>query len=503
MLVGQIRISIALSALAIGGTATIASALDQQIRIESGIVAGVRDSAIGVVAFKGIPFTAPPVGNLRWRPPMAVAKWNGSRRADTFSAPCMQFVAGQSRVRSDAEFRELFLPLSLPPSEDCLYLNVWSAAATAAERRPVIVWIHGGGWIVGSPAVSGTDGAALARKGAVLVSINYRLGPFGFLSHPELTEESKQKSSGNYGILDQIAALQWVQTNIARFGGDPNIVTVVGQSAGALSASLLTATPLAKGLFHRVIAQSGSLTVRNPFVVDGRPLSQMEQIGTALAASLGVDSLAELRGKSKEEILKSGMALPSPAGPGFPPFGPSVDGWVLPKPVGQLLANGAGNTVSLLLGWNATDGEAIAPPGLTVEELRGLAAGPFGQDAGEFLKRYPAGTNEAARASALAFFTDYFAMEMRAWARIATERTSSQIWLYEFNRVPADAECRCSFHGAEIPFAFNNVQRSQRKYDDTDKQLAEAMSSYWINFARTGDPNGTGPAYLASVHCVH
>jgi len=224
------------------------AAADAAMRVEGGLISGVTDAASGVRVFKGIPFAAPPTSDLRWRPPAPVRPWEGVRRADQYSAPCLQpvFPGGTPEINE-------ILRLPGTPNEDCLYLNVWSAAKSANERRPVMVWIHGGALVIGSPAVPATDGAALAKKGVVLVSINYRLGAFGFLAHPELTRESTHASSGNYGLLDQLAALQWVQKNIAQFGGDPKNVTIFGESAGSWSVNLLVASPLGKGLFHRAI----------------------------------------------------------------------------------------------------------------------------------------------------------------------------------------------------------------------------------------------------------
>jgi para-nitrobenzyl esterase len=229
-----------------GAPQGIVAAFDGPVRVEGGLISGVTDAKSGVRAFKGIPFAAPPIGDLRWRPPAPVKAWEGVRQADQYSAPCLQpaFPGGS------LELNEI-LRLPGTPKEDCLYLNAWTAAKSASERRPVMVWIHGGALVIGSPAVLSTDGAALAKKGGVLVSINYRLGALGFLAHPELNKESAHHSSGNYGLLDQLAALQWVQKNIGQFGGDPRNVTIVGESAGSWSVNLLVASPLGKGLFHR------------------------------------------------------------------------------------------------------------------------------------------------------------------------------------------------------------------------------------------------------------
>ena len=252
--------SLTLVVILSGARQAVFAAADGPVRVEGGLVSGVTDAKSGVKVFKGVPFAAPPGGDLRWRPPAPLKAWEGVRQADRYSAPCLQPVIPAPPGFAAVEFNEV---LGLPgtPREDCLYLNVWTAAKSAAERRPVMVWIHGGALVIGSPAVLSTDGAALARKGVVLVSINYRLGAFGFMAHPDLTKESAHHSSGNYGLLDQLAALQWVQKNIAAFGGDPRNVTIFGESAGSWSVNLLVASPLSKGLFHRAIGESGAVLV--------------------------------------------------------------------------------------------------------------------------------------------------------------------------------------------------------------------------------------------------
>src|SRR5690242_10614928 len=259
----------------------ICSAADQ-VRTQSGVVEGGR-TVDGVRAFKGIPFAAPPVGNLRWRPPQAAQSWTGVRKATQFGARCMQ-----GRIYEDMVFRDS------GPSEDCLYLNVWTPATSADARLPVMVWIYGGGFQAGSASEPRQEGENLAKKGVIVVSLNYRLGIFGFFSHPELTRESPHHASGNYGLLDQVAALKWVQTNIGAFGGDPAKVTIAGQSSGAFSVNMHVASPLSKGLFRAAIAESGG--VGAGFARTGLPsLSESEQAGVKLAESLGARSLADLR----------------------------------------------------------------------------------------------------------------------------------------------------------------------------------------------------------------
>jgi para-nitrobenzyl esterase len=455
----------------------------------------VTDARSGVTAFKGVPFAAPPTGDLRWRPPAPVKAWEGVRQSDQYSAPCLQapFPGGT------AELDEV-LRLPGAPKEDCLYLNVWTAAKSPSERRPVMLWIHGGALAIGSPAVLATDGAALAKKGVVLVSINYRLGVFGFLAHPELTKESAHHSSGNYGFLDQLAALRWVQKNIAQFGGDPGNVTIFGESAGSWSVNLLVASPLGRGLFHRAIGESGALLIglgtEPTLSSNSRTLAQAEQGGVALGKTLGVGSLREMRAKTGEEILKAAAASGNALGGGF---GATVDGWVVPERPDRIFAAGRHNDVPILVGSNANEGAlfvamAQSAPAAAAREQ---ATRTYGPRAEAFLKLYPAGTDEEARASAMQYMGDtLFGLQMRTWARVQRKTGKAPAYLYTFDRVPPDSACKCATHASEIVYAFNNVPLSARPFQDADRKLAETMSSYWVNFATKGDPNGPGlPAW--------
>src|SRR5262249_16806396 len=300
---------------------------NNMVRVESGLLEGASSSVPGVRVFKGIPYAAPPIGDLRWRLPKPPAKWEGVRKADKFSDSCVQNLA-----RSHNPWTAEFMAQN-QASEDCLCLNVWTAAEVAGERQPVFVWIHGGAFTEGSGEVSVYDGAELAKKGLVVVTINYRLGVFGFLTHPELSKESGRNSSGNYGLLDVVAALQWAQKNIAAFGGDPQRVTVAGQSAGASAVHALTASPLAKGLFHRAIAESGSGVGRRM-----RSLSETENEGVKFAESKGANSIRELRAMSAKDLTGgSGMR-----------FGPVVDGWFLSEDTAAVFAQGKQNDAPML-----------------------------------------------------------------------------------------------------------------------------------------------------------
>jgi para-nitrobenzyl esterase len=450
----------------------LSAAIEGPVRVEGGMLTGSTDLSSGVSVYKGIPFAAPPVGALRWRAPEPPAKWEGALQAAKFSAACMQTpYAEGSPYRTQAE----------PMSEDCLYLNVWTAAKSATERRPVMVWIYGGALTRGSASLPTYDGAELAKKGVVLVSFNYRLGVFGFFAHPELTAESAHRSSGNYGSLDQIAALQWVRRNIAQFGGDPSRVTIFGESAGSWSVNLLVASPLAKGLFQRAIGESGA-----NFAPMAK-LADIEKAGAGIARSLGADSLAALRTKSAEEILRANGEATA-----------NVDGWLLPAEVHAIFDAGKQNDVPVLIGSNADEGTAFSSSVRTMAALQAVYR-RYGDRAGAFLKLYPADSDEQAQAAQAAAIRDqFFGWEMRTWARLQAKTGKSKTYLYYFSRVPPGrgSEFLGAYHSAEIAYAFHNLGISNRPWEDADRKLADVMSSYWVNFAATGDPNAKGlPAW--------
>ena len=447
------------------------------VRIDGGLVAGVAGSTPGMRVFKGIPFAAPPIGPLRWRPPQLVSSWDGVRQADQFGAQCMQ------PTNPGGGRRGVTTPTAPPMSEDCLYLNVWTEAASASERRPVIIWSHGGALTIGTG--SARDGEALARKGAVVVAYNYRLGPFGFFSHPELTRESGRNASGNYGLMDLFAVLRWVQSNISAFGGDPNRVTLVGQSGGGRLTRAAVASTHGLGLFHRAISQSAPVRIERMWT-----LAEAEQAGEAEAAKIGAASLAELRARAADEIqrgMQTGRLM--------------VDGWYITEDISLTIAEGRHNRVDLLIGSNkdeATFGSLYpASPffGLektTARQFTDEAGRRFGSSAAAFLELYPAGlSDDAARASQRVAFRDEAAWNAREWAR-AHRRAGSKAYLYYFVHEPPAAPGqpnRGATHGAEIPYVFNSRVAS---WTDVDRAVADTMSSYWVNFAAKGDPNGTG-----------
>jgi para-nitrobenzyl esterase len=455
------------------------------VRTASGPVEGTLEA--GVRAYRGIPYAAPPVGELRWREPQPVAAWTGVRKATEFGARCLQ-----GPVFSDMVFRD-------QPSEDCLYLNVWTPAREAGERLPVMVWIYGGGFQAGSTSEPRQDGARLASKGVVVVSMNYRLGVFGFLAHPALTAESGHGASGNYGFMDQLAALRWVRDNVAEFGGDPANVTVFGESAGSFSVSALVASPLAKGLLQRAIGESGAYAGRS--ALPPASLAASEKAGVAFATSIGADSLDALRRKAADEVLQAALKVQ-------PWFAPIVDGYVLPKDPNQIYAAGEQNKVPLLAGWNADEvraGVVLGNPRPTAKGFVEQTRTRFGPAADALLKVYPAGSDAEAVESAAALAGDLF-LGYATWKWIELQqRSGAPVYRYSFDRkipvapdtkvngVPATAADVGARHAGEIEYVFGALDSSpQVPWQPADRQLSDLMTSYWSNFARSGDPNGRG-----------
>lgn len=460
------------------------SAVDNTVRVQSGLLAGTASAVPGVRVFKGIPYAAPPVGDLRWRAPQPPVKWDGVRKADKFSDSCVQNLA-RSRNPWTAEFM-----VQNGASEDCLSLNVWTAAKSASARQPVLVWIHGGAFTEGSGEVAIYDGAELARKGVVVVTINYRLGVFGFLTHPELTKESGHQASGNYGLLDVLAALEWVQKNIAIFGGDSQLVTIAGQSAGASAVHALTASPLAKGLFHRAIAESGSgLGRRN------RNLAEAEQDGVKFAAAKSASSIRELRALSAQDLTGGGMR-----------FGPVVDGWFLPAEIAAIFAQGKQNDVPMLTGLTADEGSAAPTYGkLPADEFKKQAQQRFGDLAETFLKFYPSHDEALSSTSQKQSAREQGLISMHLWAAERERTSKAPAWTYYFARpIPWPEQPQyAAFHSSEIPYVFGNLKLLHRPWEPIDHQLSATMMGYWVNFATMGDPNGPGlprwPAFNAQT----
>ncbi len=449
------------------------AAIPEPISIDSGKITGTAATGADVRVFKGIPYAAPPVGELRWKAPQPVAPWDGVRKAESFGHVCMQNQP----------------PAATPgPSEDCLYLNVWTAAKSSHEKRPVILWNYGGGFYVGSGSQAMYDGEALARKGAVVVTYNYRLGMFGFFSHPELAKESGHNSSGNYGMMDAVAALRWIHKNIAAFGGDPDRVTIDGESAGAIMVAALVGSREGKGLFKRAIAQSGAFMGIG--IAKNITQSDAEEAGIRLAAELGAPSLAQLRAKSAAELLKNG-------------HGESlvIDGWYIPEDLSTIFSQGKQNPVDILIGSNRDEGTFFIRPGTgNAQEFLSKTRTRFGDMADGYLKTHPAASDSEAQASSLSAVRDELGWHMRTWAQLQSQRGAKAYWYY-FTHVPPTAPgqpSRGATHTAEIRYMFNTLD-PRAPLTETDSMLAATMTSYWVNFAATGNPNGKGltqwPAY--------
>jgi len=465
------------------------------VTIDSGLISGTMDGDVRV--FKGIPYAAPPVGDQRWRPPQRVEPWEGVRDCTDFGYSCLYVPYPPDSLWSGPEWAD-----PAQQSEDCLHLNVWTAAISPDEKRPVMVWIHGGSLQYESGSVGAYGGANLARKGVVAVTINYRLGPFGYLAHPELTAESEHGSSGNYGVLDQIAALEWVQRNIAAFGGDPDRVTIFGESAGSWSVNFMVASPLARGLFHRAIGQSGAgFGPMTHLSEDRSGRRAAEEMGVAFAKVLGSEaapaSLAAMRATPAEEVLAKFRAMPGGSS------GPNVDGWVFPDDIQAIFEEGRQNRVPVIVGSNADEGTTFVPAKTptTVDDLRFFAHQRYGDLAGQFLEAYPVADDSEVRDAFVASVGDaWFTWQMRMWASL-TATVDAKAWLYHFTRVPpiTQSETYGSYHGADIVYVIGNFHLASFTPQPEDELLAETMSGYWVNFAKTGDPNGEGlpewPAY--------
>jgi len=452
-----------------------------QVRTDKGAVEGAASADGKVRIFKGVPYAAPPVGALRWKAPAPAPRWTKVREATEFGARCMQ-----GRIYDDMIFRDN------GPSEDCLYLNVWTPATSSKAGLPVMVWIHGGGFAAGATSEPRQDGENLARKGVVVVSMNYRLGVFGFFSHADLAKESAHHASGNYGLLDQVAALQWVQRNIAAFGGDPHNVTIFGESAGSISVSALIASPLANGLFQRAIGESGALFSKTRRT---KPLAESEEAHEKFADSLGTHSLEALRAKPADEILQAAVKQELHL------FFPNVDGYFLPEDVTAIYAGGKQSHVPLLAGWNADEGNFQsffdkAEP--TAQNFAERAQALFGDQAAAFAKLYAADTDDMAKRSAQDYSgDDFIAYSTWKWLEMHGATGKSPLFRYEFDDAPPAAEgdtapSHGAYHSAEIEFVFQALASKKLPWRPEDEKVSDLMSSYWTNFAKTGDPNGLG-----------
>ncbi len=464
-------------------SSTAQASAKYEVRTASGLVSGALSPHSKIVSFKGIPFAAPPVGDLRWRAPQPVKPWKGVRKADAFSASCIQHTPEQV-LPWTAEFMT-----HKRVSEDCLYLNVWTPQASASANLPVVVYIHGGAFNSGAGSILIYNGKHLAETGLVVVTINYRVGVFGFLAYPQLSAESKHHSSGNYGLLDQMAALRWVRRNIRGFGGDPHRVMIWGQSAGAMSVEALTLSPVAKGLFERAQADSG-IGISGFGVPD---LHAAEAAGTKYAASLGAHSLKELR------AMPAGKLLPPAADHGIR-FGPVIDGWVLPAPLNKLTASGAGSDVPLVTGYEANDWMLGAPRIHTLEAYKAWAKRLYGDSSEKFLRLYPAVNAKQAEAMEKLSCEDRDRVSMFLWAASRSAHTHQPIFTYYFDRAipwPQHPEYG-AFHSGELPYFFRNLDLMDRPWQPVDRKISDEVSAYLKNFAATGDVNGAGLAHWPS-----
>ncbi|WP_080239030.1 carboxylesterase/lipase family protein [Spirosoma rigui] len=468
----------------------------------NGPVEGVAEAS-GIRAFKGIPFAAPPVGDLRWKEPQPVKNWTAVRQTKKFGPRAMQrAVFGDMGFRSDGM------------SEDCLYLNVWTPAKSDKERLPVLVYFYGGGFIAGDGSEARYDGESMARKGIVAITVNYRLGPFGFMAHPELTAESPHKASSNYGYMDQTAALRWVQQNVAAFGGDPKKVTIAGESAGSISVSAQMASPLAKNLFARAIGESGSLLGTLPPM----PLAQAEQNGVKFAEQVGAKSLADLRAMPAAQLLEA------TADPKTPRFNSTIDGYYFPKSPLAIFENGEQAQVPLLVGWNSEESGARGILGQekpTVENYTKAVEKLYGDRASEVLKAYKPASDEAVEETATALAGDRFiGYSTWKWADMQTKTGGSKpVYRYFYTRprpamtpemgdatpgmaggvvrgtgtaTPRPA-AKGAVHSAEIEYAMGNLPLNKvYAWTPEDFKVSEVMQNYFANFIKTGNPNGAG-----------
>ena len=442
------------------------------VKVQEGMVQGTLEN--GLTVYKGIPFAAPPVGNLRWKAPQPAVKWEGVKQTTKYAPAAFQ--GGN------------------PPSgksEDCLYLNIWTPAKSANEKIPVLVWIYGGGFSFGSTAEPGYNGGKLAKNGVVLVSIAYRVGQLGFLAHLELSAENPNHVSGNYGILDQIAGLQWIKNNIAAFGGDPNKVTIFGESAGGISVSMLCASPLAKGLFQGAISESGgSFGPTRAKTYPGenmKTLKQAEAEGIDYAQKVGVSSISELR-KMEADKLPMGMGM----GGGWP----ITDGYVIPDDQHKLYEAGKYNDVPVLIGYNSDEGASFSREKTPEEYYAGVKA-RYGKFADDLIKAYPAAENSVPKTARDLARDAAFGWQTWSWARLQSQTGKSKVYLYYFDQHPDYPKDSPRYgygspHGQEVGYVFMNLDASNPQTTKSDLEISEAMGTYWTNFAKYGNPNGQG-----------
>jgi para-nitrobenzyl esterase len=461
------------------GLCKMAPADPLKVKTAQGKVQGKTINDGKVKAFLGLPYAAPPVGDLRWKAPEPAAKWKGTRDATKFGAHC-----AQGRVFDDMIFQDS------GPSEDCLFLNVYAPSnATNKSKLPVMFWIHGGGYAGGASSEPRHNGDFLPLKGVVLVTINYRLGVFGFLVTDELAKEGNG-SAGNYGMMDMIAALRWVNANIKNFGGDRNNVTIFGESAGSFAVSTLMASPMAQGLFHRAIGESGA-AFPSGINLGGETVADRAKIDGKWMDAIGAKSIKDLRAMSTDQILEAAKKK-GPTG-----FAPVVDGRVVIEPVPDTYAAGKQAHVPLLAGWNADEGSFFAMRGMTAAQWSAMAGGLFKDRSTTFLKLYPGETDAQALRSAIDYGSDSF-IAFGTWKWLEAQQKTGQAPVYRYHFELAAPPSKYhpgtfAFHSDDIEYVFGTLDtRPGYTVRDEDRKLSDQIMSYWTNFARSGDPNGTG-----------
>lgn len=467
------------------------------VKTDTGKVRGKLSTDGQVRAFLGIPYAAPPVGPLRWQPPQPAEKWHGVRDASDFGHRCIQ-----TSVFSDMIFRDP------GQSEDCLNLNVWTPAKNKHAKLPVMVWIYGGGYVAGATSEPRQDGVYLAHKGVVVVSMNYRLGIFGFFVSPELVAESPQHAAGDYGLMDQTAALRWVQKNIEQFGGDPKNVTIFGESAGSFSVSTQMASPLAQGLFAHAIGESGGAFYSKG--LSYAALAKREQTDPDFAQQvLGTSDLKALRAMSWQDIMQKLQAHHGPR-----PFRPDIDGWFLPESVPQIYAEGKQAHIPVIGGWNRDEPSALAidkPQPPTLDSYHKMAEQDFGPRADDFLRVFPAENEAQMIRSDIAYSgAKFITYSTWAWLEAQVKTGGQPVYRYYFTRPSPTSQFHPAgsgaFHSDEIEYVFGTLDsRPGAHWQPADYQISNLMQTYWTNFARTGNPNGSGasaapnwPQYSAS-----
>ncbi len=451
------------------------------VMTEGGLIQGTVDGDITV--FKGVPFAAPPVGELRWMAPARESSWSGVKGATSYAPACVQV----SRALP-------FLGIEkVDTSEDCLYLNIWTPAKSAGDKLPVMVWLHGGGFTIGSPTLQAYAGDKLAKRGVIVVTVAYRLGALGFLAHPDLSAESAHHVSGNYGLLDMIAGLRWVRDNIAAFGGDPDRVTIFGESAGGAAVSQLAASPLAKGLFQRAICESGgSFKPASSPPLPGESmlrLADAEKAGVTFANKVGAKSIRDLRAMSAEDVLKESAGVDGISRP-------NIDGWVIPGDQYKLYEAGNYNDVPVIVGYNSNEGASFQGP-TTPKKYKKSVKKDYGTFAKQILKEYPASKKEAQQSAQDLARDTSFGWNSWTWAKLQSKTGKSPIFVYFFAHqlpkgpVPRDIPPGAP-HGTEIAYVFQHPEKQNQTWDATDQALSDDVADYWTNFAKTGDPNGKG-----------